>query len=170
MDATYPLSFQSYKSPCPRRMSIGDLDPSLAMGFLCPTEQQFDDLCDKITHVSAKPERMFTITINIHVFIFHSKPFYVNIRFNLPQSSLELRLLLCLTKCLGMLHHPWREFLEPPQSNETFKIVVGILWLIRQDAGCTGTEKIRETLADSPLPTRNLYFINFSWYISIIHI
>ena len=35
----------SYHIPHPGRISISGLDPSLALCFLCITEQEFDNLC-----------------------------------------------------------------------------------------------------------------------------
>ena len=43
----------SYHIPHPGRISIGDLDPSLSLCFLCITEQEFDNLCINI-QVSAQ--------------------------------------------------------------------------------------------------------------------
>ena len=38
----------SYHIPHPGRISISGLDPSLALCFLCITEQEFDNLCINI--------------------------------------------------------------------------------------------------------------------------
>lgn len=35
----------------PSRMNISDLDPSIALGFFCKTEEDFDDLCEQINEV-----------------------------------------------------------------------------------------------------------------------
>ncbi|KAL9963595.1 hypothetical protein ACROYT_G027118 [Oculina patagonica] len=39
---------ESYHCVYPSRLNISDLDPSIALGFFCNTEEEFDDLCTQI--------------------------------------------------------------------------------------------------------------------------
>lgn len=39
---------ESYHCVYPSRMNISDLDPSIALGFFCHSEEDFDDLCMQI--------------------------------------------------------------------------------------------------------------------------
>lgn len=43
-------SFHCQHPPC--RMSIGELDPSIAVGFFCKTEEDFNDWCQQVRKLS----------------------------------------------------------------------------------------------------------------------
>ncbi|XP_068732115.1 cysteine protease ATG4B-like isoform X1 [Montipora capricornis] len=49
---------ESYHCVYPSRMNISDLDPSIALGFFCNTEEEFDDLCAQINeHILSSQKR-----------------------------------------------------------------------------------------------------------------
>ena len=45
-------------------MPLLDLDPSLAVGLLCPTLESFDGLCDACAYISARCLAPFTVTMS----------------------------------------------------------------------------------------------------------
>ncbi|XP_073255367.1 cysteine protease ATG4A-like isoform X1 [Porites lutea] len=56
---------ESYHCNYPSRMNISDLDPSIALGFFCNTEEEFDDLCAQFhEHILSGQKRpMFELAI-----------------------------------------------------------------------------------------------------------
>lgn len=56
---------ESYHCNYPSRMNISDLDPSIALGFFCNTEEEFDDLCAQFhEHILSGQRRpMFELAI-----------------------------------------------------------------------------------------------------------
>lgn len=54
---------ESYHCVHPSRMNISDLDPSIALGFFCKTEEEFDDLCEQINEhiLSCQRRPMFEV-------------------------------------------------------------------------------------------------------------
>ncbi|XP_065056567.1 cysteine protease ATG4B-like [Rhopilema esculentum] len=56
---------ESYHCVYPCFMNFAELDPSIALGFYCHTEAEFDDLCDAITQliIDGQKRPMFEISI-----------------------------------------------------------------------------------------------------------
>ncbi|KAK2573814.1 Cysteine protease ATG4B [Acropora cervicornis] len=54
---------ESYHCVHPSRINISDLDPSIALGFFCKTEEEFDDLCEQINEhiLSCQRRPMFEV-------------------------------------------------------------------------------------------------------------
>lgn len=48
---------QSYRMEIPQAMSFDDIDPSLALGFLCSSQAEFDDFC--LNAVAVPPSFLF---------------------------------------------------------------------------------------------------------------
>jgi len=46
-------SFESYRCPTPQKMSLADIDPSMAIGFLCKNRSEFMDFCSRVEQLNA---------------------------------------------------------------------------------------------------------------------
>ncbi|XP_075386453.1 cysteine protease ATG4B isoform X1 [Tenrec ecaudatus] len=56
LTGTYSIPDESFHCPHPPcRMGIAELDPSIAVGFFCKTEEDFDDWCQQVKKLSLLP-------------------------------------------------------------------------------------------------------------------
>lgn len=58
-DPVFPI--ESYRMEIPQAMPFVDIDPSLALGFLCSTQAEFDDFCANATAVGRANPCVFSI-------------------------------------------------------------------------------------------------------------
>jgi len=42
-----------YHSTIVRAMDISEMDPSMLLGFICQSEQEFNDFCDRVERVNS---------------------------------------------------------------------------------------------------------------------
>jgi cysteine protease ATG4 len=58
-DHAFPI--ESYHMEIPQAMAFADIDPSLALGFLCSTQTEFENFCANATAVALEQQCVFSI-------------------------------------------------------------------------------------------------------------